>query len=257
MVNRREFLAATAAAGVGASGCLHEDSRELPEYSRWLYDSGDDSYQSEYVRPRRIAPVITGESRFLGIEVVTTEAVVLPNGASVERFVPGEESSLLDSEILDGEPDEMVHGFEVHGTRAVDLESNFYVEARDRETLGKVLAAGADREDGRPENDADLAEALRLLGEADVVIAGSGGADVAGGSGVAGGLSMTIAEEDVEVVHCTVFESSDQVDAEAAEGDAGGELGSVEEVRRVGRSVLVSGRAEADVIAPFVTYGII
>ncbi len=249
-------MAAAAAAGVGVSGCLHENSRELPDYSRWLYETGDDSYQSEYVRPRRIAPVLTGESRFLGIEVVTTEAVVLPGDVSVERFVPGEESALLDPEILDSEPDEVLHGFEVHGSRAVDLESNFYVEAPDIETLHSVLASGAGESGGRPESDADLREVLRLLGEADVVLAGSSGADVAGGSGVAGGLSMTIAEEDVEVVHCTVFRSREEVDEEAAELDAGEELGSVEEVRRVGRSVLVTGRAEADVIAPFVTYGI-
>lgn len=255
-MNRREFVAAALATGVGATGCLHGESRTLPKYSRWLYDTGGNSYQSEYVRPRRIAPVITGESRFLGIDVVTTEAVVLPDRVTVERFVPGEEEAVVDQSTLESEPDEVLHGFDIYGTRAVDLDRNFHVEAGDGETLRKVLATWAGEETGRPGNDADLAEVLRLLGASDVVIAGSGGADVAGGSGVAGGLSMKIRNEDVEVVHCTVFESPSAVDADAAEVDAEEELGAVEDVRRVGRSVLVSGSAEADVIAPFVAYGI-
>ncbi len=251
-VNRREFLGVAAAVGASSTGCLHEGVQALPEYARWLYDSGGDGYQAEYVRPRRIAPVLSDGSAFLGVEVVTTEVVSMPD-ATVERFVPGNESEYLNS--LDGERDAELHEFDVYGTHAIDLDSNFFVEADDRATLERVLASGSS-EPGRPENDDDLAEALRLLGESDVVVSGSGDSGVVGDGGVAGGLSMSIAEEHVDVVSCTVFRSEEAVDRDMAEVEAMETLNEIMEVRQEGRSILVSGRAEAEAIAPFVTYGV-
>ncbi len=240
-----------------AGGCLHGegDADDLPDFSRWMYEDGEPSYSYEYVRPRRIAPVLSGESRFLGVEVVLTSVLVLPD-ATVESFVPGNIEHVVDGNLTEMEPEEELHGFDVYGGFAVDETRNYHVQSEDSEILRRVLRAYADDLGGRLDSDEDLAEAARLLGESDVVVAGSGAEDVVPDTGAAGGFSMTVADEAVDVTHVTVFESREAVDRERAEIEAEEGLGEMEDVRQIGRSIVVSGSADADVIAPFVTYGI-